>query len=99
MSELNTRRAEKQPLDVPSAGSTFKRPEGFFAAALIDQCGLKGFRVGGAEVSSKHAGFLVNNGSSSRDYLELVHRVQQIVQEQTGVQLEPEIRIVGVEEV
>ena len=99
MSELNARRAEKQPLDVPSAGSTFKRPEGFFAAALIDQCGLKGFGVGGAQVSTKHAGFLVNNGSSSRDYLELVHRVQQIVQEQTGVQLEPEIRIVGVEEI
>ena len=99
MSELNARRAEKQPLDVPSAGSTFKRPEGFFAAALIDQCGLKGFGVGGAQVSTKHAGFLVNNGSSSRDYLELVHRVQQIVQEQTGVQLETEIRIVGVEEI
>lgn len=99
MSELNVRRAEKQPLDVPSAGSTFKRPEGFFAAALIDQCGLKGCSIGGAQVSRKHAGFLVNNGSSSRDYLALVRHVQQVVQEQTGVQLEPEIRIVGVEEI
>lgn len=99
MSELNARRAEKQPLDVPSAGSTFKRPEGFFAAALIDQCGLKGYSIGGAQVSRKHAGFLVNNGSSSRDYLALVRHVQQVVQEQTGVQLEPEIRIVGVEEI
>lgn len=99
MSELNARRAEKQPLDVPSAGSTFKRPEGFFAAALIDQCGLKGYSIGGAQVSRKHAGFLVNNGSSSRDYLALVRYVQQAVQEQTGVQLEPEIRIVGVEEI
>ena len=99
MSELNARRAEKQPLDVPSAGSTFKRPEGFFAAALIDQCGLKGCSIGGAQVSPKHAGFLVNNGSSSRDYLALVRHVQQVVREQTGVQLEPEIRIVGVEEV
>ena len=99
MSELNARRAEKQPLDVPSAGSTFKRPEGFFAAALIDQCGLKGCSIGGAQVSRKHAGFLVNNGSSSRDYLALVRHVQQVVQEQTGIQLEPEIRIVGVEEI
>ena len=99
MSELNARRAEKQPLDIPSAGSTFKRPEGFFAAALIDQCGLKGCSIGGAQVSRKHAGFLVNNGSSSRDYLALVRHVQQVVQEQTGIQLEPEIRIVGVEEI
>lgn len=99
MSELNARRAEKQPLDVPSAGSTFKRPEGFFAAALIDQCGLKGYSIGGAQVSRKHAGFLVNNGSSSRDYLALVRHVQQVVQEQTGIQLEPEIRIVGVEDI
>lgn len=99
MSELNARRAEKQPLDIPSAGSTFKRPEGFFAAALIDQCGLKGCSIGGAQVSRKHAGFLVNNGSSSRDYLALVRHVQQVVQEQTGIQLEPEIRIVGVEKI
>ena len=97
MSELNARRAEKQPLDVPSAGSTFKRPEGFFAAALIDQCGMKGYSIGGARVSMKHAGFLVNTGTSSRDYLELVQKVQQIVEERVGVKLEPEIRIIGEE--
>ena len=97
MSELNQQRAEKQPLDVPSAGSTFKRPEGFYAAALIDQCGLKGYSVGGAQVSMKHAGFLVNSGDSSRDYLELVRTVQRIVRERAGVELEPEIRIIGEE--
>ena len=97
MSELNARRAEKQPLDVPSAGSTFKRPEGFYAAALIDQCGLKGYSVGGARVSMKHAGFLVNTGTSSRDFLELMRKVQQIVEERVGVKLEPEIRIIGEE--
>ena len=95
MSELNARRAEKQPLDVPSAGSTFKRPQGYFAAALIDQCGLKGYSVGGAQVSMKHAGFLVNTGASSRDYLELVRKVQQIVEDRVGVKLETEIRIIG----
>ncbi len=97
MNELNARRTEKQPLDVPSAGSTFKRPEGYFAAALIDQCGLKGYSIGGAQVSLKHAGFLVNTGSSSRDYLELVRYVQRVVLERAGVQLEPEIRIIGTE--
>ena len=97
MSELNARRAEKQPLDVPSAGSTFKRPEGYFAAALIDQCGLKGYSIGGAKVSMKHAGFLVNTGTSSKDFLDLVRKVQQIVEERVGVKLEPEIRIIGEE--
>ena len=97
MSELNARRAEKQPLDVPSAGSTFKRPEGYFAAALIDQCGLKGYSIGGAKVSMKHAGFLVNTGTSSKDFLDLVRKVQQIVEERVGVKLEPEIRILGEE--
>ena len=97
MSELNAQRADKQPLDVPSAGSTFKRPEGYFAAALIDQCGLKGYSIGGAKVSMKHAGFLVNTGTSSRDFLDLVHKVQQIVEERVGVKLEPEIRVIGEE--
>ncbi len=97
MTELNRRRAEKQPLDVPSAGSTFKRPENGFAAALIDQCGLKGFRIGGARVSEKHAGFLVNTGESSADYLALVRYVQKTVLERAGVKLEPEIRIIGEE--
>jgi len=95
MAELNAKRAEKQPLDQPSAGSTFKRPEGYYAAALIDQCGLKGYSVGGARVSMKHAGFLINNGTSSKDFLELMEKVQQIVEERVGVRLEPEIRIVG----
>ena len=98
MAELNAQRAEKQPLDVPSAGSTFKRPEGYYAAALIDRCGLKGYAVGGAVVSMKHAGFLVNTGTSSRDFLELMQKVQQIVEERVGVKLEPEIRILGEEE-
>ena len=97
ISELNARRAEKQPLDVPSAGSTFKRPEGAYAAALIDQCGLKGYVVGGAMVSPKHAGFLVNTGGSSADYLGLVRHVQKTVEERTGIRLETEIRILGEE--
>ncbi len=97
MSELNARRAEKQPLDLPSAGSTFKRPDGYFAAALIDQCGLKGYTVGGAKVSTKHAGFLVNTGESAADFLKLMRTVQRIVEERTGILLEPEIRILGEE--
>ena len=95
MARLNVARAEKQPLDVPSAGSTFKRPQGYFAAALIDQCGLKGYSVGGARVSMKHAGFLVNTGTSSKDFYDLMMKVRQIVEERVGVTLEPEIKIVG----
>ena len=98
MAELNRRRAEKQPLDQPSAGSTFKRPKGGFAAALIDQCGLKGFRCGGAQVSTKHAGFLINRGSSSRDFLDLMRKVAEAVEKETGIRLEPEIRVIGEEE-
>ena len=98
MSELNARRAEKQPLDLPSAGSAFKRPEGYYASALIDQCGLKGYSIGGARVSEKHAGFLVNTGKSSRDFVNLMRKVQEIVEERAGVRLEPEIRIIGTEE-
>ena len=97
MSELNAKRAEKQPLDVPSAGSTFKRPEGYYASALIDQCGLKGYSIGDAMVSMKHAGFLVNTGSSSADFKALMDKVQSIVEERAGVHLEPEIRIIGEE--
>ena len=97
MAELNALRAEKQPLDQPSAGSTFRRPEGYYAAALIDQCGPKGYSVGGAMVSRKHAGFLINTGTSSRDFLELMNKVRQIVEERVGVTLEPEIRILGEE--
>ncbi len=95
MAELNRRRREKQPLDTPSAGSTFKRPAGGYAAALIDQCGLKGCRVGGAQVSEKHAGFLLNTGGTAEDFLQLMQLVQRTVQEKTGVLLEPEVRILG----
>ncbi len=97
MSDLNAKRAEKQPLDVPSAGSTFKRPEGYYASALIDQCGLKGYSIGDAMVSMKHAGFLVNTGSSSADFKALMDKVQSIVEERAGVHLEPEIRVIGEE--
>ena len=97
MSELNAKRAEKQPLDVPSAGSTFKRPEGYYASALIDQCGLKGYSIGDAMVSMKHAGFLVNTGSSSADFKALMDKVQSSVEERAGVHLEPEIRVLGEE--
>lgn len=90
------RRRAKQPLDLPSAGSVFKRPAGHYAAALIDQSGCRGLRVGDAQVSEVHAGFIVNLGSATaRDVLELIARVRQKVLATTGVLLEPEIRIVG----
>lgn len=96
MKELNARRREKQPLNLPSAGSTFKRPEGYFAGALIEQCGLKGFSIGGAQVSPKHAGFVVNTGgATARDILALMAHVQETVLRETGVRLEPEVRILG----
>lgn len=95
MEELGRRRREKQPLELPSAGSTFKRPQGHFAGVLIEQCGLKGTRVGGAQVSEKHAGFIVNaGGATSADVLGLIREVQRVVKEKTGVELEPEVRIV-----
>lgn len=94
MRELMDRRKASQPLEYPSAGSTFKRPEGHFAGALIEQCGLKGLTVGGAQVSEKHAGFLINRGrASAADVLELIRQVQSRVLEETGVRLEPEVRI------
>ena len=93
--ELNRRRAEKQPLNYPSAGSTFKRPEGNYASALIDQCGLKGFTLGGAQVSEKHAGFLLNRGGTAADFLALMAHVQRVVLEKTGYALEPEVCILG----
>ena len=90
------RRKSKQPYDMPSAGSVFKRPEGYYAAALIEECGLKGRRVGGAQVSEKHAGFIVNTGGATcADILELSRQVREIVYERTGVRLEPEVRPVG----
>jgi len=96
MEDLARRRREKQPLDLPSAGSTFKRPAGHFAGALIDQCGLRGAKVGAAQVSPKHAGFLVNTGGATcRDVLDLIELVRERVRAETGVELEPEVRIVG----
>ena len=95
MVELNRRRAEKQPLTLPSAGSTFKRPVGGFASALVDECGLKGYSLGGAQVSEKHAGFLVNRGGTAADFLALMAHVQKEVYEQKGIMLEPEVRILG----
>lgn len=93
MDDFAARRREKQPLEYPSAGSAFKRPEGHFAAALIDQCGLRGLAVGGARVSDKHAGFIINTGGATcRDILELMDQVRERVLRATGVELEPEVR-------
>jgi len=95
MEELMARRRASQPLEYPSAGSTFKRPEGYFAGTLIDQCGLKGLTVGGAQVSEKHAGFVINRGgATTADILALIARVQETVYKEKGVRLEPEVRIV-----
>ena len=102
MAELSARRKEKQPLEYPSAGSTFKRPppvdgQPVYAAELIDRCGLKGLRVGGAQVSEKHAGFIVNTGGAScGDILALMEEVKKRVLDRTGVVLEPEVKILGV---
>ena len=94
MRELMTRRTVSQPLDLPSAGSAFKRPQGGYAAALIESAGLKGLTVGGAQVSEKHAGFVVNRGgATAADVLELLRQVQQRVLEHSGIRLEPEIRL------
>lgn len=98
MEELMNRRKEKQPYDMPSAGSIFKRPQNGFAAALIEECGLKGRRVGGAQVSEKHAGFIVNaGGATCADVLELIRIIQKEVSEKKGVQLECEVRVTGEE--
>lgn len=95
MAELMKRRKTSQPLEFPSAGSTFKRPEGHYAGTLIDECGLKGLTVGGAQVSEKHAGFVINRGGATfRDVTELIRKVQNCVYEKKGVRLEPEVKIV-----
>ena len=95
MRELMQRRKASQPLEYPSAGSTFKRPTGYFAGTLIDQCGLKGLTIGGAQVSEKHAGFIINTGgATSSDIMALMAEVQRIVYEQKGVRLEPEVRVI-----
>ena len=96
MEDLNARRREKQPLNYPSAGSTFKRPEGHFAGALIEQAGLKGTRVGGAQVSEKHAGFISNaGGAAAKDILDLIGLVQDRVFDASGVMLQTEVRVLG----
>ena len=95
MDELMTRRKASQPLEYPSAGSTFKRPEGYFAAALIDECGLKGLTVGGAQVSEKHAGFVINRGGATcADVTALMAEIQRRVWTEKGIRLEPEVKVI-----
>ena len=96
MKDLNARRNAKQPVNYPSAGSTFKRPEGYFAGKLIEDAGLKGLTVGGAQVSTLHSGFVINKGgASATDILQLIALVQNTVYDKFGVMLEPEVRIIG----
>lgn len=96
MEDLSQKRRTKQPLEYPSAGSTFKRPTGYFAGKLIQDAGLRGFRVGGAQVSEKHCGFVINRGgATAADVMDLCHAVQQKVKEQFGVELEMEVRTLG----
>lgn len=96
MQELHETRCDKQPMDMPSAGSVFKRPEGYFAGKLVDDCGLRGFRIGDAGISDKHCGFIVNHGNATAsEVLELIRYVQKTVMDRFGVMLETEIRIVG----
>ncbi len=96
MDELMTKRKDKQPLEYPSAGSTFKRPEGYYAAALLDECGLKGHSVGDAQVSKKHAGFIINKGDATADdVINLIKYCQNKVMELKGVHIEPEVKIIG----
>ena len=96
ISELTRKRVSKQPLNFPSAGSTFKRPPGYFAAALIDQAGLRGYRVADAQVSEKHTGFVVNRGhATASEILQLMDDVREKVHAMSGVWLEPEVRIIG----
>ncbi|MBB1095017.1 UDP-N-acetylmuramate dehydrogenase [Limosilactobacillus agrestis] len=96
MDELNERREAKQPLDLPSCGSVFKRPEGYYAGKLIHDAGLQGYTSGGAQVSIKHAGFIVNiDHGTAADYVNVIHHVQKTVKEKFGVNLETEVRIIG----
>ena len=96
MQELAGMRSSKQPLSYPSAGSTFKRPEGYFAGKLIMDSGLQGYRVGGAQVSEKHCGFVINTGNATaEDVKNLMSDVQRIVMEKFGVKLEPEVKLLG----
>lgn len=96
MDDLNERRAAKQPLDLPSCGSVFKRPTGYYAGKLIHDAGLQGYTYGGAQVSTKHAGFIVNiDHGTAADYVNVIHHVQKTVKEKFGVTLETEVRIIG----
>jgi UDP-N-acetylmuramate dehydrogenase len=96
MADFRKRRCDKQPLTYPSAGSTFKRPEGYFAGALIEQAGLKGYSIGDATVSDLHAGFVINCGdATAKDVLDLISHIQKTVYDKFGVKLEPEVRILG----
>lgn len=96
MNELQDRRRSRQPLDYPSAGSTFKRPAGHYVGPLIEKAGLKGLRIGGAEVSTKHAGFIIRKGEAkAQDFLDLITKIQEIILAEFNVTLEPEIRILG----
>jgi UDP-N-acetylmuramate dehydrogenase len=98
MNDLNRRRAEKQPLNYPSAGSTFKRPIGHYAGKLIEDAGLKGMSNGGASISEKHAGFVINHdNATAKDVLGLISKVQKTINEKYNVALEPEVRIIGEE--
>ena len=96
MDELKEQRVTKQPLEYPSAGSTFKRPEGYFAGKLIQDAGLRGYQVGGAQVSEKHCGFVINKGNATAaDVMELIRQVTAKVKEDTGVTMEPEVKQIG----
>lgn len=98
MDDFSSRRISKQPLEMPSAGSMFKRPPGYFAGTLIEQAGLKGYTVGGAQVSTKHAGFVVNCGNATAaDVLQLIADVRRIIMEKAGVELHPEVLVIGEE--
>lgn len=98
MDDLNKRRKEKQPLQMPSAGSVFKRPAGYFAGKLIEDSGLKGCRLGGAEVSTMHCGFIVNaDNATAEDVVKLIAHVQEVVKDKFGIELEREVRIIGEE--
>ncbi len=98
MDDFSSRRISKQPLELPSAGSMFKRPPGYFAGTLIEQAGLKGYTVGGAQVSEKHAGFVVNRGNATAaDVLQLIADVRKIIMDKAGVELHPEVLVIGEE--
>lgn len=96
MDDLMSRRVSKQPLELPSCGSVFKRPEGCYAAALIEECGLKGYTIGGAQVSVKHSGFIVNiGGATCSDVLQLIEQIKTVVKNKTNIELECEVKVIG----